>query len=138
MDSINDFNKTLIEDFRANGGKVSGQFANTNLLLLNTIGAKSGQTRTNPVAYTTDGDRFIVMASKGGAPTHPDWYYNLSAHPTVKVEVGQDQFEARATIAEGAERERLFNQMVAVMPGFGEYQRNIERQIPVIILERVE
>lgn len=136
--SITDFNKAIIAEFRANGGQVGGQFANTTLLLLTTIGAKSGQVRTNPVAYTTDGDHIIIMASKGGAPTNPDWYYNLKANPMVTVELGREQFQARAVVAEGAERDRLFRQMAEVMPGFADYQRNTTRQIPVIILERQE
>jgi deazaflavin-dependent oxidoreductase (nitroreductase family) len=138
MTSINDFNKTIIAEFRANGGKGGGQFAHMSLLLLTTIGAKSGQVRTNPVAYTTDGDHIIIMASKGGAPTNPDWYYNLKANPIVTVELGHEQFQARAVVAEGAERDRLFTQMAEVMPGFADYQRNTDRQIPVIILERQE
>lgn len=138
MTSFNDFNQTVIAEFRANGGKVGGQFAGGTLLLLTTTGAKSGQPRTNPLAYTTDGDHFIVIGSKGGAPSHPDWYYNLLANPLATVEVGTEQFQARATVAEGSERERLFNQMAEVMPGFAEYQRNTERQLPVIILERME
>jgi deazaflavin-dependent oxidoreductase (nitroreductase family) len=138
MTSINDFNKTVIAEFRANGGQVGGQFANATLLLLTTIGAKSSQARTNPVAYTTDGDHIIIIASKGGAPTHPDWYYNLKANPMVTVELGREQFQARAVVAEGAERDRLFTQMAEVMPGFADYQRNTDRQIPVIILERME
>jgi deazaflavin-dependent oxidoreductase (nitroreductase family) len=138
MSNVNDFNKNIIAEFRANEGKVGGQFANTPLLLLNTIGAKSGQPRTNPLAYyTDDGDRLIVMASKGGAPTNPDWYYNVKANPLVTVERGRETFQAQASIVEGAERDRLFNQMAEAMPGFAEYQRNTDRQIPVIILERV-
>ena len=137
MTSVNDFNKTIIEEFRANGGKVGGQFANATLLLLTTIGAKSGQARVNPVAYTTDGDRLIIIASKGGAPTNPDWYYNLKANPIVTIELGREQFQARAVVAEGAERDRLFTQMAEVMPGFADYQRNTDRQIPVIVLERM-
>lgn len=138
MTSANDYNKSIIEEFRANGGKVGGRFANRTLLLLTTTGAKSGQTRTNPVAYTTDGDHFVIIASKGGAPTNPDWYYNLKANPEVTVELGREQFEARATIAEGAERDRLFNQMAEIMPGFADYQRNTDRKIPVIVLERTQ
>jgi len=137
MTSVNDFNKTIIEEFRANGGKVGGQFANATLLLLTTIGAKSGQARVNPVAYTTDGDRLIIIASKGGAPTNPDWYYNLKANPIVTVELGREQFQASAVVAEGSERDRLFTQMAEVMPGFADYQRNTDRQIPVIVLERM-
>lgn len=137
MTSVNDFNKTIIEEFRANGGKVGGQFANATLLLLTTIGAKSGQARTNPLAYTTDGDHIIIIASKGGAPTNPDWYHNIRANPMVTVELGREQFQARAIVAEGSERDRLFTQMAEVMPGFADYQRNTDRQIPVIILERI-
>jgi deazaflavin-dependent oxidoreductase (nitroreductase family) len=136
MTSANDFNKSIIAEFRANGGKVGGRFANASLLLLSTIGAKSGQARTNPLAYTRDENHFIVIASKGGAPTNPDWYYNIKANPMVTVELGREQFQARAVIAEGAERDRLFTQMAGVMPGFADYQRNTKRQIPVIILER--
>ncbi len=132
----NDFNRKLIEEYRANGGKVSGMFAGSPLLLLTTTGARSGQPRVAPLVYTTDNGRLVVMASKGGAPTHPDWYHNLRANPDVTVEVGTETFPARATIPEGVERKRLFDQMAAQMPGFAEYQRNTTRQIPVIVLER--
>lgn len=138
MSNYNDFNQALIAEFRANGGKVGGQFAGANLLLLNTIGAKSGQTRTNPVAYTTDGDRVIIIASKGGAPTHPDWYYNLKANPEVTVELGTEKFQARTSVPEEPERGRLYAKMVEVMPGFGEYEKNTDRKIPVVILERTK
>ena len=138
MTNVNDFNKKIIAEFRANDGQVGGQFANTSLLLLHTIGAKSGQTRTNPVAYTTDGDHLIIIASKGGAPTNPDWYYNIKANPMVTVELGREKFQARAVIAKGAERDRLFTQMAGAMPGFAQYQRKTDRQIPVIVLERAE
>lgn len=137
MSSFNDFNQTVITEFRANGGKVSGPFANMSLLLLTTIGAKSGQPRIAPLAYTTDGDHFIIIASKAGAPTNPDWYYNLLANPTVTVEIGQERFQARAAIAEGQERERLYAQMGAQLPQFLEYQHKTSRQIPVVVLERV-
>jgi len=133
----NDFNKTIIEDFRANGGKVSGQFAGGTLLLLNTIGAKSKQPRTNPLAYTKDGDNYLIIASKAGAPTNPDWYYNIVANPEVTVEVGSERFQARATVPEGEERDRLYNQMATQMPGFAEYQRNTTRRIPVVVLKRI-
>ncbi len=137
--SFDDFNQRLIAEFRAHSGVIgSGPFAGRSLLLLTTTGAKSGRQRTSPLAYTRDGDNYIIMASKGGAPTHPAWYHNLEAHPEVTVEVGAERFPARASVAEGAERERLFNQMVAKMPGFAEYQRNMTRQIPVIVLTRVQ
>jgi deazaflavin-dependent oxidoreductase (nitroreductase family) len=136
--SNNDFNQRVIAEFRANGGKVGKPFENTPLILLTTIGAKSGQQRIAPLAYTADGDRIVIIASKGGAPTNPDWYYNLLANPQVTVEVGSERYEARATVAEGPERERLFNQMAQRMPGFAEYQRKTTREIPVVVLERVE
>ena len=134
----NEFNRQLIEEFRANGGKVSGMFAGAPLLLLTTTGAKSGQPRVAPLAYTTDNGRLVVIASKGGAPTHPDWFYNVRANPQVTVEVGSETFPARATIPTGAERHRLFDQMAAQMPNFAEYQKNTARKIPVVVLERAE
>ena len=132
----NAFNQNLIAEYRATGGRVTGQFAGAPLLLLTTTGARSGQPRTTPVAYTTDGDRLVVIASKGGAPTHPDWYHNLVAHPAVTVELGTETFPARAIVPEGPERDRLFEQMASQLPGFAEYQRNTTRRIPVV-LERV-
>ena len=137
MNDVNDWNKAAIAEFRANGGKVGGQFAGRSLLLLHTTGAKSGQLRINPLVYGTDGDRLVVVASKGGAPTHPDWYHNIVANPRVTVEVGTKQFQARATIATEPERTRLFDQMAAMMPGYAEYQRSTTRILPVIILTPV-
>ena len=138
MSNPNDWNKAIIAEFRANGGKVGGQFAGATLLLLHTTGAKSGQERVNPVVYTTDGDQLVVIASKGGAPTNPDWYYNLVANPQVTVEVNTEQFQAEATIPAEPERTRLYNQMATAMPGFAEYQRKTERIIPVVVLTRIE
>jgi deazaflavin-dependent oxidoreductase (nitroreductase family) len=132
----NERNQAIIDEYRANAGKVGGPFAGATLLLLHTLGAKSGQPRVNPVAYVRDGDRLVIIASKGGAPTNPDWYINLVAHPLVTVEVGTEQFQVRATIATEPERTRLYNQMVAMMPGFAEYRRKTTRIIPVIILTR--
>jgi deazaflavin-dependent oxidoreductase (nitroreductase family) len=134
MSTANNFNSAIIAEFRANGGKVGGRWAGRTLLLLHTTGAKSSQRRVNPLAYTRDGDRLVVIASKGGAPTNPDWYYNLLANPLVTVEVGTEQFQARATVAAEPERTRLYDQMAKVMPGFAEYQRNTTRRIPVITL----
>jgi deazaflavin-dependent oxidoreductase (nitroreductase family) len=131
-----DFNQRVIAEFRANGGKVGGMFDGVPMLLLTTTGAKSGLPRVAPLAYTTDGDRLVVIASKGGAPTHPDWYHNLLANPTARVEVGTEAFAARATVAEGAVRDRLFDAMAAKMPNFAEYQRSTTRRIPVVVLER--
>lgn len=124
----------IIQEFRANAGKVGGRFAGKSLLLLHTIGAKSGQPRINPVACIRDGDRLVIIASKGGAPTNPDWYYNILANPLVSVETGTEQFQARASIAVEPERTRLYNQMVEMMPGFAEYQRKTTRVIPAVIL----
>jgi deazaflavin-dependent oxidoreductase (nitroreductase family) len=135
MSEIQSFNQKIIAEFRANGGMVGGPFAGGNMLLLTTTGAKSGQPRTNPLAYSTDGDKIVIIASKAGAPSNPDWFYNLVANPIVTVERGTEQFQARATVPEGAERERLFNYVAAQMPGFAEYQRNTTRIIPVVVLE---
>ncbi|MEP7357469.1 MAG: nitroreductase family deazaflavin-dependent oxidoreductase [Anaerolineales bacterium] len=134
MPEVNDWNKTIIEEFRQNGGRVGGRFAGRTLLLLHTTGAKSGEERVNPLAYTRDGDRLVVIASKGGAPTNPAWFYNLLANPDVTVEVGTERFEAQAAVPAEPERTRLYNQMAQVMPGFAEYQRNTPRQIPVVVL----
>ncbi len=134
MSSVNDWNKQIIEEFHANDGKVGGQFANMPLLLLHTTGAKSGQPRVNPVAYVNDGERYVVVASKAGAPTNPDWYYNIVANPDVTVEVGTDQFTAKATVAEEPERSQLYEKMVAKNPGFDEYRQKTTRTIPVIVL----
>jgi len=138
MSTPNDRNNHIIKEFRENGGQVSGYFAGKPILLLQTTGAKSGQPRVNPVAYVRDGDRLAVIASKGGAPTNPDWYYNLVANPLVTVEVGTEKFQARATIAAEPERTRLYKQMVTVMPGFAEYEIKTTRVIPVIVLTRID
>ena len=138
MTNLNDRNRNIIAEFRANKGKVGGTFEGRQLLLLHTIGSKSKQERVNPVAYTTDGDQFVVIASKGGADSNPDWYYNLVANPHVTVEVGTEQFQAEARISTEPERTRLYDKMIEVMPGFAEYRRKTTRQIPVITLSRVE
>jgi deazaflavin-dependent oxidoreductase (nitroreductase family) len=132
----NEQNRKVIEEFRANRGKVGR--GSTPHILLTTTGAKSGLTRVNPLNYSTDGDRIVVIASKGGSSAHPDWYYNLVANPEVTVEVGAEQFRAWASIAQGAERERLYNQHAALMPYFAGFQKKTTRQIPVIILERID
>jgi len=138
MSNPNERNMVIVQEFRANAGKVGGPFAGKSLLLLHTIGATSGQPRINPVACIRDGDRFVIIASKGGAPTNPDWYYNILANPLVSVETGTEQFQARASIAVEPERTRLYNQMVEMMPGFAEYQRKTTRVIPVVILTPVK
>ncbi len=134
---MSDFNKTIIEEFRANGGVVGGRFQDRDLLLLNTIGAKSGLIRVIPVVYMVEGDRYIIIASKGGAPTHPDWYYNIVAHPEFDVEVGTEKFKVEATVAEEPERTRLYDKMAAKYPFFAEYRANSKRIIPLISLNRL-
>jgi deazaflavin-dependent oxidoreductase (nitroreductase family) len=137
MTSINDFNRNLIAEFRENGGKVTGIFGDAPLLLLTTTGAKSGERRTSPVVYTRDRDDYVVIASRGGSPNNPAWYHNLVANPTVTVELPGETFAARARVATGDERERLFRAQADLMPNFDEYQSKTTRQIPVIVLERV-
>ncbi len=138
MSVVRDRNQGIIDEFRANGGKVGGHFAGRTLLLLHTVGAKSGQERINPVAYVKDGNRFVIIASKGGAPSNPDWYYNLLAHPLVTVEVGTEQFRARAAVTSEPERTRLYDKMVEMMPSFAEYREKTTRIIPVITLTSVK
>lgn len=129
-------NPQIIEEFRANGGKVSG-LPGANFLLLHTRGAKSNRPRITPVLYFKDGDNYAIVAAKGGAPTNPDWYYNVLAHPDVTLEVGTEQFKAHATVAEPAERDRIFAAVVTQAPNFAEYQKDNPRIMPVVILERV-
>jgi deazaflavin-dependent oxidoreductase (nitroreductase family) len=136
MPDRHDWNRQIIEEFRANGGKVGGMWEGRPLLLLTTIGAKSGQRRTRPMMYMDNGDRLFVFASKGGAPTNPDWYYNLLAHPEVTVEVGKETYDAIATPVTGEERDRIYAQWAEMYPQFGEYQEKTTRKIPVIALER--
>ncbi|MFI6363419.1 nitroreductase family deazaflavin-dependent oxidoreductase [Nocardia sp. NPDC050630] len=132
----NDWNQNIIAEFRANAGKVGGPFEGKDLLLLTTTGAKTGLPRTNPAAYIRDGDRFVIIASKAGAPDNPDWYHNLLANPKVTLEIGTDTIEATATpITAGPERDRLYAAMVEVMPGFAEYETKTDRVIPVVALE---
>ena len=136
MSDQNEYNRKLIEDFRASRGVSDDPFAGRPLLLLTTIGAKSGLRRTTPMMYVPDGDRLLVIASNAGALAHPDWYRNLLAHPEVTVEVGADTFDASAVVLEGTERHQLWDRIVASYPFFTEHQAKITRQIPVIALER--
>ena len=133
------WNDAIIEEFNAKAGKGVGPFGD-HLILLTTVGARSGSERTSPVMYHRDGERYIVVASKSGAPDNPAWYNNLKANPLARVEVGTasgtETFEVRAREAEGEERKRLYADRVAIAPGFGEYERKTSRQIPVMILER--
>lgn len=133
---LNDFNKSIIEEFRANAGVVGGQFAGVPLLLLTTTGAKTGASRINPLAYLADGDRCIIIASYAGAPKNPPWYYNLVANPEVTVEVGEDTFTAHASVLDEPERSDMYNKVANALPMFAEYQRKTTRVIPVIALTR--
>jgi deazaflavin-dependent oxidoreductase (nitroreductase family) len=134
---MKDINIDVIQQFRTNGGTIhSGMFKDARLLLLTTTGAKSGKQRINPLVFTRDGENYVIIASKGGSPMHPDWYHNLLANPDVTLEIGTERFAAQARVAEGEERERLYAAQAALMPGFAEYQRNTSRQIPVVVLER--
>jgi deazaflavin-dependent oxidoreductase (nitroreductase family) len=136
---MSDFNAMVIAEFRANAGKVGGYFEGADLLLLHTTGARSGQPRLNPLVYARDEERFVVAASKGGADTNPDWYYNLVANPTTTIEVGTEQVPVRAIlVTEEPERARLYAQLVAHRAGFGEYEQKTARKIPVILLERIK
>lgn len=135
---LHEFNQRVITEFRANHGKVGGQFAHTPVLLLTTTGAKSGRAYTNPLAYTRDGDRLVVIASFGGGPKNPSWYYNLVAHPVATVEVGSERFQVKATVTSGEERQRLYDRQAQQLPNFAEYQKRTTRQIPVIVLTRLD
>src|SRR5438034_6755240 len=135
MGDRQDWNKKIIEEFRANQGKVGGMFEGMPILLLHHTGAKSGKVRVNPLAYQANGDRLIVFASKGGAPTNPDWFHNLKANPRATVEVGTETRDVRARVAEGEERERIWRRQKEMNPGFGEYEKKTTRKIPVVILE---
>jgi len=133
------FNDELVDQFRRNRGVITaGPFTGRDVLVLTTTGAKSGLPRSNPLVYMRDGDRYLIIASKGGAPTHPAWYHNLRRHPEVTVEVGPEKFRAKAIAhASGPERRRLFDEMASVLPGFKEYEQKTSRQIPAVLLERL-
>jgi deazaflavin-dependent oxidoreductase (nitroreductase family) len=133
VDEMSDWNREVIEEFRSNGGKVRA-FSRQPLLLLTHTGGKTGTRRTNPLAYFRDGDRFVVVASKGGAPTNPDWYRNLVANPTATIEVGTEELEVTAELARGEERERLWAVITEKNAAFKEYENKTERTIPLIIL----
>lgn len=133
---IKALNRSVIDDFRANGGKVSGPMAGAPLLLLTTKGAKSGQTRVNPLAYTMDGARYVIIASYAGSPNNPPWYHNLLANPTVTVEVGNEKFQADAKVVDEPNRTKFYRQMASQMSVFNEYEKKTTRKIPVIALTR--
>ena len=133
---MNEFNRRIIEEFRANEGRVGGPFEGAPMLLLHTTGARSGAERVSPVVYQPDDGRWVVFASKGGAPTNPDWFHNLRARPDATIEVGTDTVPVVARVAEGDERERLWSRQKERMPGFADYEQKTTRQIPVVVLER--
>lgn len=134
MSGPGNYNQQVIETFRANGGKVPGR---DRLLLLTTTGARSGKEFTTPLAWSGDAKAPVIVASKGGAPTNPDWYFNLVAHPVATVEMGGERYQARARVTEGEERARLWADHVALLPGFKDYETKTERVLPVIVLERI-
>jgi deazaflavin-dependent oxidoreductase (nitroreductase family) len=135
LPDADDFNAQIIKEFRENHGKVGGGFEGAPMLLLTTVGAKSGATRVNPMMYLADGERRYVFASKAGAPTNPDWYYNLLAHPEVSIEVGDQRVDVLATPVTGADRDRIYAQQATLYPGFAEYEEKTERVIPVVALD---
>ena len=134
--AMQDFNKSIIHEFRANNGVVGGQFAGAPLLLLTTTGAKSGLSRVNPLAYLADKNRHVIIASYAGGPTNPPWYHNLIANPEVYIEVGSDSFRAKAEVVSEPERSELYKKIADAMPAFAEYQTKTTRVIPVIALVR--
>ncbi|MER6579429.1 nitroreductase family deazaflavin-dependent oxidoreductase [Nonomuraea sp. NPDC001023] len=132
----NSFNQQVIDEFRANEGRVGGPFEGASLVLLTTTGAKSGRPTTTPVMYLADGDRYVIIASNAGADNHPAWYHNLRANPTATAEIGTETFEVKADFIEGDERDRLYARMVEIAPGFAEYEAKTSRRIPVVALNR--
>ncbi len=136
MTELNDWNRQIITEFRANEGKVGGQFEGAPLLLLTATGAKSGKQRTTPLMYLPDGDRMIIFASKAGSPNHPDWYHNLVAHPDATIEVGTETVKVEATVIAGEERDQLYNKQATLYPGFADYEKKTTRKIPVVALTR--
>jgi deazaflavin-dependent oxidoreductase (nitroreductase family) len=143
-----EFNKKVIDEFCSNGGKLSSEFAarmgvekllgGAPMIIVTHTGAKTGTTYTSPLVYSRDGDRFVIIASKGGAPENPSWYHNLVAHPEVTVEIGSEKFKAKAREVKGEERDRLYKAQAKMMPQFDEYQTKTSRKIPVLVLERVK
>ncbi len=139
MSEANDFNQGVIEEFRANDGVVGGPFQGFQLVLLHHIGAKSGTERINPLAYQRLGDDSVaIFASKGGAPTNPDWFHNLVANPKTRIEIGTEQYDVTARVAAGDERERIWEAQKKAFPNFAEYETTAgDREIPVVVLDKV-
>ncbi|MEA2616625.1 MAG: hypothetical protein QOE72_2408 [Chloroflexota bacterium] len=138
MDDMNAFNRQVIDEFRANEGRVGGPFQGAPMVLLHTTGARSGQERITPLVYRPVNGDIAVFGSKAGAPEHPAWYLNLLAKPEVTVEVGTETYPVVARVAEGDERQRIWDEQVGAMPGFAEYQEKTTRVIPVVVLERAD
>lgn len=136
-DDMNDWNQQIIAEFRANGGVVGGPFEGAPMVLVTHRGARSGTERTTPLVYLADGDDVVIFASKAGAPTNPDWFHNLVANPDATIEVGTETLAVRARVAEGDERDQLFERQKAASPQFAEYEKATDRVIPVVVLERV-
>ncbi len=134
---LDDWNARVIDEFRANGGRVGGQFEGANMILVHNFGAKSGTERVSPMVYFPDGDRFLIIASAAGSPKNPDWYHNLKSHPEVTVEVGTETVPVVVEELPPAERDEKWAQITAVAPGFAEYQEKTSRTIPVLALTRV-
>jgi deazaflavin-dependent oxidoreductase (nitroreductase family) len=133
---FNAWNKQVITEFRANEGKVGGAFKDATVLVLHSTGAKSGAERLNPLVYLPDGDNWVIIASKGGAPKHPDWYHNLVAHPTASIEVGTDTIDVDVKEVTGPERDKLYAERVGRFASFGDYEKRTTRKIPVLRLTR--
>jgi deazaflavin-dependent oxidoreductase (nitroreductase family) len=138
MSGFKDWNQQIIDEFRANDGKVGGQFEGAPMVILHTTGRKTNEQRENPLVYQKVGDDIAVFGSKGGMPHHPHWYLNLVSTPEAAVEVGKESYPVKARVAEGDERERIWSEQKRRMPGFADYEKATSRQIPVIILERVK
>ena len=136
MSEMDDFNRKVISEFRANHGKVGGQMDGMPVLLLTMTGAKTGRSLTRPLVYTRDGDRIVIIASWAGSPHNPPWYHNLIANPVATVELGADKFTVRASVTSGQERQRLFDRQADQLPIFKDYQKKTTRQIPVLVLKR--
>ena len=132
-----DFNQQIIEEFRANDGRVGGPFAGAPMILIHHLGARSGTERVSPLVYLPDGDDMIIAATKGGAPSHPDWYRNVVAHPEITVEVGADTFRVRAAETTGQERDDLWRRLKEARPGFAGYEAKTDRVFPMIRLTRI-
>jgi deazaflavin-dependent oxidoreductase (nitroreductase family) len=131
------WNQQIIDEFRANGGKVGGYFKGAHMILIHHIGARTGTERVNPLTYLPDGEDMVIAATKGGHPTNPDWYYNLKAHPQLQVEVGTETFPVEATEVTGEERDELWRRLVELRPGFAEYEKKTTRVFPMFRLKRV-